>query len=42
MLDQGVFMMPSQFETNFLSYAHTQADFDKITQAIKKSLEAMG
>ncbi len=42
MLDQGVFLMPSQFETNFLSAAHTQADFDKIAHAVKKSLEAMG
>ncbi len=42
MLEQGVFLMPSQFETNFLSAAHTQADFDKIAQAVKKSLEAMG
>jgi glutamate-1-semialdehyde 2,1-aminomutase len=42
MLEQGVFLMPSQFETNFLSAAHTQQDFDKIAQAVKKSLEAMG
>lgn len=42
MLEHGVFLMPSQFETNFLSAAHTQADFDKIAQAVKKSLEAMG
>jgi glutamate-1-semialdehyde 2,1-aminomutase len=42
MLEQGVFLMPSQFETNFLSAAHTQADFDKIALAVKKSLEAMG
>ncbi len=42
MLDQDVFLMPSQFETNFLSAAHTQADFDKIAHSIKKSLEAMG
>jgi glutamate-1-semialdehyde 2,1-aminomutase len=42
MLEQGVFLMPSQFETNFLSAAHTQADFDRIAQAVKKSLEAMG
>jgi glutamate-1-semialdehyde 2,1-aminomutase len=42
MLEQGVFLMPSQFETNFLSAAHTQADFDRIAQACRKSLEAMG
>jgi glutamate-1-semialdehyde 2,1-aminomutase len=42
MLEQGVFLMPSQFETNFFSAAHTQQDFDKIAQAVKKSLEAMG
>jgi glutamate-1-semialdehyde 2,1-aminomutase len=42
MLEQGVFLMPSQFETNFFSAAHTQQDFDRIAQAVKKSLEAMG
>ena len=41
MLEQGVFLMPSQFETNFLSYAHTQQDIDKIVQACGKSLKAM-
>jgi glutamate-1-semialdehyde 2,1-aminomutase len=41
MLEQGIFLMPSQFETNFLSAAHTQADYDRIAQAVKKSLEAM-
>jgi glutamate-1-semialdehyde 2,1-aminomutase len=41
MLENGVFLMPSQFETNFLSAAHTQQDIDRIVQACHKSLAAI-
>ncbi|HUL62926.1 MAG TPA: glutamate-1-semialdehyde 2,1-aminomutase [Methanocella sp.] len=42
LLEQGVFFMPSQFETNFLSAAHTQADIDRIVNACRKALTATG
>ncbi|WP_424358309.1 glutamate-1-semialdehyde 2,1-aminomutase [Methanocella sp. MCL-LM] len=38
MLQNGVFFPPSQFETNFLSLAHSQADMEQIVTACKKSL----
>ncbi len=41
MLQNGVYFPPSQFETNFLSAAHTQADIEKIVVACKKSLAAV-
>ena len=31
MLEQGVFLPPSQFETNFLSVAHSAKDLEAIT-----------
>jgi glutamate-1-semialdehyde 2,1-aminomutase len=33
MLDQGIYTAPSQFEANFLSFAHTDADFRKFIKA---------
>ncbi|KUG20588.1 MAG: glutamate-1-semialdehyde 2,1-aminomutase [Methanomicrobiaceae archaeon] len=33
MLDAGIFIPPSQFETNFLSAAHTREDVDQIAAA---------
>lgn len=41
MLDSGVFLPPSQFETCFLSYAHDQADIEKTMLALRKSLGAL-
>jgi glutamate-1-semialdehyde 2,1-aminomutase len=38
MLDSGVFLPPSQFETNFLSSAHSEQDLDEITKAYVKCL----
>ncbi|MDD1696578.1 MAG: glutamate-1-semialdehyde 2,1-aminomutase [Methanoregula sp.] len=38
MLDQGVFLPPSQFETNFLSSAHSDHDLLAISQAYKQCL----
>ena len=35
MLEQGVYMAPSQFETAFVSSAHTQEDIDKTIAAAK-------
>lgn len=36
MLEAGIYVPPSQFETNFVSTAHTQKDFDKTLKAFKK------
>ncbi|MEG0831439.1 MAG: glutamate-1-semialdehyde 2,1-aminomutase, partial [Acidaminococcaceae bacterium] len=33
MLEQGIYLPPSQFETNFLSLAHSDADLEKTLQA---------
>lgn len=38
MLDQGVFLPPSQFETNFLSSAHSDHDLLALSQAYKQCL----
>jgi glutamate-1-semialdehyde 2,1-aminomutase len=38
MLGEGVFLPPSQFETNFLSIAHTKEDIDKTIDAYAASL----
>ena len=38
LLKQGIFVAPSQFETGFLSYAHSESDLDKTIQAYDYSL----
>jgi glutamate-1-semialdehyde 2,1-aminomutase len=38
MLERGVYLAPSQFETNFLSAAHTAADVDRTIAAAEASL----
>ncbi len=38
MLEKGIFLPPSQFETNFLSSAHSNHDLTTIAQAYKKCL----
>ena len=38
MLAHGVYMAPSQFETGFLSAAHTEADVDATVEAARISL----
>jgi glutamate-1-semialdehyde 2,1-aminomutase len=38
MLDAGIFLPPSQFETNFLSAAHSDQDLTIISQAYKRCL----
>lgn len=39
MLSDGIFLPPSQFETNFLSLAHTQDDMDKTIEAYQRNLK---
>jgi glutamate-1-semialdehyde 2,1-aminomutase len=41
MLENGVFLPPSQFETNFLSFAHTKEDLEKTLLAYRNSLGAI-
>ena len=41
MLDQGVFLPPSQFEALFVSAAHTQEDIDGTVTAFRESFEAI-
>src|SRR5215831_16617564 len=40
MLDQGIFLPPSQFEAAFISTAHTEADIDRTIEAAAKALRA--
>jgi glutamate-1-semialdehyde 2,1-aminomutase len=37
MLDQGIYMPPSQFEAAFISAAHTEADIDRTIEAAVKA-----
>ena len=39
MLKSGIFLPPSQFETNFISYAHTPDDIQKTIEAYRKNLK---
>jgi glutamate-1-semialdehyde 2,1-aminomutase len=38
MLASGIFLPPSQFETNFLSAAHTEEDIMQIAEAYRQAL----
>jgi glutamate-1-semialdehyde 2,1-aminomutase len=39
MLGNGIYLAPSQFETSFLSTAHSQADVEKTVEAHYNSLK---
>src|SRR5579864_86671 len=41
LLKNGIFVAPSQFETVFLSYAHTTGDMHKTLEAYERSLKAV-
>ena len=41
-LDRGVFFAPSQFETGFLSTAHTAADIERTSVVIRDALSGRG
>ena len=41
MLDEGIYLAPSQFETVFMSGAHTDADIDRTIAAAKKGFAAV-
>jgi glutamate-1-semialdehyde 2,1-aminomutase len=36
MLDRGVYVAPSQFETGFVSRAHTESDIDATVEAARE------
>jgi len=38
MLSSGIFLPPSQFETNFISFAHTEDDIARTVEAYKENL----
>ncbi len=38
MRDQGIFLPPNQHETQFISYAHTEADIDRTIEAYRTAL----
>jgi glutamate-1-semialdehyde 2,1-aminomutase len=41
MLEEGVYLAPSQFETAFVSIAHSQGDLDRTIEAAAKSFKAL-
>ncbi len=41
MLEQGVYLAPSQFEAGFMSLAHTEADIDRTIAAAKSVMETL-
>ena len=41
MLDQGVYLAPSQFEACFLSTAHSDSDIDQTIAAAEKAMAAL-
>ncbi len=40
MLSSGIFLPPSQFETNFISFAHTDEDIERSIEAYKDNLSS--
>jgi glutamate-1-semialdehyde 2,1-aminomutase len=41
MLAEGIYLAPSQFESGFISTAHTAADIEKTVQAAAKVLRGL-
>ena len=41
MLEQGVYLAPSQFEAGFTSLAHTEADVDRTIEAARSVLKSL-
>jgi len=42
MLDEGVYLAPSQFEAAFVSLAHTDEIIERTLEAAKKALRRIG
>lgn len=41
LLDQGIYIAPSPYETGFLSAAHTESDIDSTIEAIERALKSI-
>jgi glutamate-1-semialdehyde 2,1-aminomutase len=41
MLEQGIYLAPSQFEAGFISAAHTALDIEKTIEAASKALRTL-
>ncbi len=41
LLEEGIYLAPSQYETNFMSSAHTRADLDQTLAAFERAFQAM-
>jgi glutamate-1-semialdehyde 2,1-aminomutase len=41
MLNEGVYLAPSQFEAGFLSTAHSEADLEQTVRAAAKVLKSL-
>jgi glutamate-1-semialdehyde 2,1-aminomutase len=41
LLEKGIFFPPSQFETCFLSYSHSEEDVGRIAEAVKICLREL-
>ena len=41
LLDEGIYLAPSQYETNFMSSAHTREDLDQTLEAFEQAFQAM-
>lgn len=39
MLEKGIYIVPSQFETNFFSNSHTEADIRKFIESVKETVK---
>jgi len=42
MLDRGIYLAPSAFEAAFVSFAHSDSDFEKTIQACAETIKTMG
>jgi glutamate-1-semialdehyde 2,1-aminomutase len=41
MLDEGIYLAPSQFEAIFVSAAHTESDIDRTVDAARKVFKTL-
>jgi glutamate-1-semialdehyde 2,1-aminomutase len=41
MLNEGIYLAPSQFEAGFISTAHSEADIEKTVRAAAKAMKGI-
>jgi glutamate-1-semialdehyde 2,1-aminomutase len=41
MLEEGIYLAPSQFEAGFISLAHTAGDIEKTVRAARKAMKGL-